>query len=274
MQRRELLKTACFAAGVGLPGETASREPMNIEALRTPSRRPEKTQTGETPWFLDWVPPSLARGKVSYSLGAAPAGQHRDRVDTPEVHLITDRVMLHASITADLHKVRERLAENGYEALSGQQRETYARSAGTRHRVIEIADEAVIRGVGPAPGLVRDRVRSFAETNGSDGFSDRLAQVFPHLLPADVVSLDVRPTPEVGIIGEHIFSNGDRSHLRTVVIPTPGIEDYRLKEYLSPMSGVDGVISSSTTRRGRAFIRDATVSKADLVDRMEGHDGF
>jgi len=272
VRRRELLKTVCFAAGLVLPGESAAA--TQSKTAPDSSRTYDPDTDSKTPWFLDWLPPTLAEGKAGYSIGATPAGRKQDSADDHEAHLLTDQVMLQVSDGNDADELRERLRDDGYERLSKGDGEIYSRAVGTRYRVVSLTEDVTIRGVGPAAELVRDRVCALADTHGTDEPGDRLALVFDHVLPADRVSVDVRPTPDIAVVGECIIAEGERSRLRTVVLPTPEAEDQLAERYLKPMDGIDGVTSTSMAHHDRVVAREATIRTTSLRDRLEGNRGI
>jgi hypothetical protein len=274
MGRRELLKTACFASGVVLPGESAARAATQSETTPDSSRVSHPSPDSTARWFLDWLPPSLAGGDAGYSIGATPAGRKGDFTNDHTAHLITDQAMLRVSLGTDPDKRREMVREGGYQRLSNGDGETYGRAVGGRYRVVSLNEDATIRGVGPAAELVRDRVCALADTHGTDEPGDRLALVFDHVLPADHVSVDVRPTPDIAVVGECIIAESERSRLRTVVLPTPEAEDQLAERYLKPTDGIDGVTSTSTAHHDRVVAREATIHTTSLRDRLEGNRGI
>lgn len=252
MQRRDLLQTVGFVAGLVPASESASAA----------AGRHEPT-AGEGRWFLDWLPPSLGERGASYSFGAAPdpptdAGTSPFGSGGRNFHLVTDHAKVHVSVGADAGAVRDSLRTDGYERLSSRPHKTYGKSIGRRYRVVALDDEAVTSAVGPAAPLVRDRVETVAGTDGSDP-GGVLARTLEHVLPARRLSVDVRPVPGIAGVGERIVVDGPRSRLLTAVVPDSTTDGMAASTYLNEIETTAGVSSTSVTRRGRALVREATV---------------
>jgi hypothetical protein len=75
MRRRELLKTACFAAGVVLPGESAARAATQSETTPDSSLVSDPSPDSTARWFLDWLPPHLQGATLDTRSGQLPPGE-------------------------------------------------------------------------------------------------------------------------------------------------------------------------------------------------------
>ncbi len=258
MQRRELLRTAGFAAGMVALGGTAA------------GRSGPPAVPGDH-WFLDWLPPGLVKGNESFSFGASTARIKPDRA-VPAVEAGDRQVSVlggHASVSvavgADPDTARRRLQREGYDRVAGRP-DLFGREWGTRHRAVAIDDEGVVTATGPAADPATEAAMAVAGTDGVTAARDpAIEDVLGRLLPARHLSVDRAPAPGVAAVGERVEHGPEQSTVLTVVVPD-GEDDRLAAGYLDDLADADGVHSAEIERRGDAFVRELDVSTDALID--------
>lgn len=171
----------------------------------------------------------------------------------------------------------ERAAQRGYrrgERVAG--RPVYERRGRRKHRAVVAGEDAVLVGVGPAPGPVLALLEAAAEPErptspyetrppvrravdllaGGTAFGVELG---PGLSsgPADALRSGAR-TADALVTGERLTVRGDRVGVRSVAVyPTRTAAGRALRE----RSGIGG----TATRDGRAVVRDGSAPASDLL---------
>ncbi len=262
MRRRDILRTAGFAAGIVPLGGTAA------------GRSGSPSAPGDH-WFLDWLPPGLVDGNESFSFGASTAGPAASdalpavEAGDRQVSVLAGHASVSVAVGADPDETRRRLRREGYDRVNGRS-DLFGREWGNRHRATALDRDGVVTATGPAAEPATEAALAVAGTDGVTAARDpAIEDVLGRLLPARHLSVDRAPAPGVAAVGERVEHGPEQSTVLTVVVPD-GEDDRLAAGYLDDLADVDGVHSTEIQRRAGAFVRELDVSTDALTDPPDG----